>query len=76
VGAGTLYRHFPTRDALIEAVYRTEVEKLAAAERKFSESLPPIEASAVNDVRSSRALAGGASLCQQRRKRQAESLTI
>src|ERR1700730_1409719 len=24
VGAGTLYRHFPTRDALIEAVYRTE----------------------------------------------------
>ena len=44
VGAGTLYRHFPTRDSLIEAVYRTEVEKLAAAEKKFSESLPPIEA--------------------------------
>jgi AcrR family transcriptional regulator len=44
VGAGTLYRHFSTRDALIEAVYRTEVEKLAAAEKKFSESLPPIEA--------------------------------
>jgi AcrR family transcriptional regulator len=44
VGAGTLYRHFPTRDALIEAVYRTEVEKLAAAQRKFSEGLPPIEA--------------------------------
>jgi len=44
VGAGTLYRHFPTRDALIEAVYRTEVEKLAAAEKKFSETLPPIEA--------------------------------
>lgn len=44
VGAGTLYRHFPTRDALIEAVYRTEVEKIAAAEKKFSESLPPIEA--------------------------------
>ena len=44
VGAGTLYRHFPTRDALIEAVYRTEVEKLAAAEKKFFESLPPIEA--------------------------------
>jgi AcrR family transcriptional regulator len=33
VGAGALYRHFPTRDALIEAVYRTEVEKLAAAEK-------------------------------------------
>ena len=44
VGAGTLYRHFPTRDALIEAVYRTEVEKLAAAERKFTEAMPPIEA--------------------------------
>jgi AcrR family transcriptional regulator len=44
VGAGTLYRHFPTRDALIEAVYRSEVEKLAAAERKFAETLPPLEA--------------------------------
>jgi AcrR family transcriptional regulator len=44
VGAGTLYRHFPTRDALIEAVYRTEVEKLAAAERKFAEAMSPIEA--------------------------------
>jgi AcrR family transcriptional regulator len=44
VGPGTLYRHFPTRDALIEAVYRSEVEKLAAAERKFGETMPPIEA--------------------------------
>ena len=44
VGAGTLYRHFPTRDALIEAVYRSEVEKLAAAERKFSETMAPMEA--------------------------------
>src|ERR1700755_3635613 len=44
VGAGTLYRHFPTRDALIEAVYRTGGEKLAAAEKQFSESLSPIEA--------------------------------
>jgi AcrR family transcriptional regulator len=44
VGAGTLYRHFPTRDALIEAVYRTEVEKLAAAERTFAEVVSPIEA--------------------------------
>jgi AcrR family transcriptional regulator len=44
VGAGTLYRHFPTRDALIEAVYRSEVEKLAAAERKFTATMPPIEA--------------------------------
>jgi AcrR family transcriptional regulator len=44
VGAGTLYRHFPTREALLEAVYRTEVGKLAAAERKFAETMPPIEA--------------------------------
>lgn len=44
VGAGTLYRHFPTRDALIEAVYRTEVEKLATAERMFAETMTPIDA--------------------------------
>lgn len=44
VGAGTLYRHFPNRDALIEAVYRTEVEKLAAAQRRFSDTMSPIEA--------------------------------
>ena len=44
VGAGTLYRHFPTRDALLEAVYRTEVEKLAAAQQKFAETMPPVEA--------------------------------
>ena len=44
VGAGTLYRHFPTRDALLEAVYHTEVAKLAAAERELSEKLPPVEA--------------------------------
>jgi AcrR family transcriptional regulator len=44
VGAGTLYRHFPTRDALIQAVYRSEVEKLAMAERKFAETMSPIDA--------------------------------
>ena len=44
VGAGTLYRHFPTRDALIEAVYRSEVEKLAAAADEFASRMPPIEA--------------------------------
>jgi AcrR family transcriptional regulator len=36
VGPGALYRHFPTRDALVEAVYHTEVEKLAAAQRELS----------------------------------------
>jgi AcrR family transcriptional regulator len=44
IGARTLYRHFPTRDALLEAVYRTEAERLAAAERKFADTLSPIEA--------------------------------
>jgi AcrR family transcriptional regulator len=44
VGAGTLYRHFPTRDALIEAVYRSEVEKLAAAGPRFTQTMPPLEA--------------------------------
>ena len=44
VGAGTLYRHFPTRETLIEAVYRTEVDKIAAAEAHLSAELPPVEA--------------------------------
>ncbi len=44
VGPGTLYRHFPTREALLEAVYRTEVEKLAAAQHEFTRTLPPVEA--------------------------------
>lgn len=35
---------FPSREALVEAVYRTEVEKLAAAERNFAESMRPIDA--------------------------------
>lgn len=44
VGIGTLYRHFPTRDVLIEGVYRNEVEKLAAAARRFAEKMTPLEA--------------------------------
>ena len=44
VGAGTLYRHFPTRDALLEAVYRSEVEKLAEAAHGFTAAMPPVEA--------------------------------
>jgi AcrR family transcriptional regulator len=44
VGAGTLYRHFPTREALLAAVYRTEVEKLAAAEKRLAMELAPLEA--------------------------------
>lgn len=44
IGPGTLYRHFPTREDLIEAVYRSEVEKLAAAEQRFAASMAPLEA--------------------------------
>jgi AcrR family transcriptional regulator len=44
IGPGTLYRHFPTRDDLLAAVYISEVEKLAEAQRKFSAELPPVEA--------------------------------
>ena len=44
VGPGTLYRHFPTRDALIESVYQCEVEKLAGAEPKLAKSMPPMDA--------------------------------
>jgi len=44
IGPGTLYRHFPTRDALIEAVYRSEVEKLIAAGQRYTFTLGPLEA--------------------------------
>jgi AcrR family transcriptional regulator len=44
VGPGTLYRHFPTRDALLESVYRAEVEKLAEEERRLTDSMPALEA--------------------------------
>ncbi len=44
IGSGTLYRHFPTRDALIEAVYRSEVEKLTAAGQHFAAAMPPLDA--------------------------------
>jgi AcrR family transcriptional regulator len=41
VGIGTLYRHFPTRDAIVEAVYRREVWQLASsAERLLGEVRP------------------------------------
>ena len=41
VGPGTLYRHFPTREELLVAVYRSEMEKLAAAERTLADSNVP-----------------------------------
>jgi AcrR family transcriptional regulator len=44
VGIGTLYRHFPTRDALVAEVYRNEAEKLAAAARQLGDTQPPLDA--------------------------------
>jgi AcrR family transcriptional regulator len=44
VGIGTLYRHFPTRDAIVEAVYRREVQQLADAAPRLVDALPPAEA--------------------------------
>jgi AcrR family transcriptional regulator len=44
VGIGTLYRHFPTRDALIEAVYRNETEQLMAAAARLADKHPPVKA--------------------------------
>jgi AcrR family transcriptional regulator len=43
VGIGTLYRHFPTRHALLEAVYVDEVEAMARAATELEE-LPPWDA--------------------------------
>ncbi|MCP1242310.1 TetR/AcrR family transcriptional regulator [Acetobacter lambici] len=44
VGIGTLYRHFSNRDALIEAVYRDELDKLARAATDLARTCPPVEA--------------------------------
>ncbi len=44
VGIGTLYRHFPTRGALLAAVYRREIEQLAQAAERLLTEKPPIEA--------------------------------
>jgi AcrR family transcriptional regulator len=44
VGPGTLYRHFPTRDVLIEAVFRSQVEKLTAAGEHYAATMVPLEA--------------------------------
>jgi AcrR family transcriptional regulator len=44
VGIGTLYRHFPTRDALVEAAYRNELSRLCDAVPQLLSELPPHEA--------------------------------
>jgi AcrR family transcriptional regulator len=44
VGIGTLYRHFPTRDSLVEAVYRHEVDVLVERADQLLDTLPPDQA--------------------------------
>src|SRR5271156_5096064 len=44
VGIGTLYRHFPTRDALLSEVYRHAVEQLAETAARLSETRAPVDA--------------------------------
>ena len=41
VGIGTLYRHFPTREALFEAVYRREVDQLSELAERLTNELSP-----------------------------------
>src|ERR1700742_2634375 len=44
VGIGTLYRHFPTREALYEAVYRREVDQLGELAEQLKSERSPVEA--------------------------------
>src|ERR1700684_4449202 len=44
VGIGTLYRHFPTREALFEAVYRREVQQLSELAEQLKTEAAPVEA--------------------------------
>jgi AcrR family transcriptional regulator len=44
VGIGTLYRHFPTRESLFEAVYRHEVEQLGELAETLKSEVAPVDA--------------------------------
>lgn len=44
VGIGTLYRHFPTREALYEAVYQHEVQQLCELAERLKDEASPLEA--------------------------------
>lgn len=44
VGIATLYRHFPTRESLVDAVYRSQVRRLTAGARDLLDELPPAAA--------------------------------
>lgn len=41
VGIATLYRHFPTKESLVDAVYRSQVVRLTAGARRLLDRLPP-----------------------------------
>src|ERR1700691_5557576 len=43
VGIGTLYRHFPTREALFDAVYRHETQQLAASAQRLQKEKKPVD---------------------------------
>ncbi len=44
VGIATLYRHFPTRESLVDAVYHDQVQRLTSGARELLEQVPPDEA--------------------------------
>src|SRR3954466_7662124 len=44
VGIGTLYRHFPTRESLFEAVYRREVQQLGELAEQLKGEAAPVDA--------------------------------
>lgn len=44
VGPGTLYRHFPTREALIDAAYRNELARLSESAAELLRDMPPDQA--------------------------------
>ena len=41
VGIATLYRHFPTKESLVDAVYRSQVARLTTGARELLDQLPP-----------------------------------
>ncbi len=51
VGIGTLYRHFPTREAMFEAVYRWEVDQLSELAERLANEAEPVEAEPVEALR-------------------------
>ena len=44
VGIATLYRHFPTRESLVDAAYRDQVVRLTAGARELLDQMPPAAA--------------------------------